>query len=170
MDKMNLHRFFVLPETIKDKRVVIKGSDVKHIKNVLRLKEGNKIIIFDGTGKEYLVTIDYIKDGVKGRITHQEELKDKKYPEIILFQAMPKSSKMDFVIQKCTEAGVSRIVPLITERTVVKLDAERLIQKQRRWWKIAKSSVQQSGSVTVPLIDAPVTFFKALDIIDYKAH
>ncbi len=169
MDKMNLHRFFVLPETIKDGRVVIKGSDVKHIKNVLRLKKGNNIIIFDGAGKEYLVTIEDIKNDVKGKITHQEEAKDKKHPKIVLLQGIPKGSKMDFVIQKCTEAGVNRIVPLITERTIVKLNGKRLTEKQKRWQKIAKSSAQQSGSVTVPHIDEPVAFFKALDRIDSKA-
>ncbi len=161
-----MYRFFVLPEDIEGNIATIKGSDVNHIKNVLRLNEGNNIIIFDGTGKQYELSIEYVRDEVRGRIINRQEIKDKVPVKIILLQGIPKSSKMDFVIQKCTEVGVNKIIPLITERTILKLNAKKLIEKQKRWQRIAKSSAQQSYGIEVPQIDEPVALFEALEKVD----
>ncbi|MFH1784422.1 MAG: 16S rRNA (uracil(1498)-N(3))-methyltransferase [bacterium] len=165
MTKSNLNRFFVLPENIYDNKLRISGTDVKHIKTVLRLKEGDEIIIFDGTGNEYIAVIDSLDDELNCTIKDKRDIENPKCAGITLLQGVPKGSKMDYVVQKCTETGVNDIIPLITERTVVKLDDKRKIAKKNRWQKIAKSSAQQSKSSIVPIIHEPVSLDEALDIV-----
>jgi 16S rRNA (uracil1498-N3)-methyltransferase len=166
--KNTLNRFFVLPENIKNEMLAITGSDVKHIKNVLRLKKGEKIEVFDGTGREYTVIIENVTDKISGKIISKKDIKNEPGPRIILWQGLPKGSKIDFIIQKCTEVGVSRIVPLITERSIVKIEPQKVAQKQKRWQKIAVSAAEQSGRVEVPRIDEPVDFTTALENSDKK--
>ncbi|MFH1238970.1 MAG: 16S rRNA (uracil(1498)-N(3))-methyltransferase [bacterium] len=164
-----MNRFFVLPENIKDGRVTITGSDVNHIKNVLRLKKGVGIAVFDGTGEEYTVRIEHIGEEVAGTIIRTKEIKNSPGPKIVLWQGLPKGPKIDFIIQKCTEVGVSRIVPLLTERTIVKIEPSKSADKQKRWQKIAKSAAEQSRRTEIPLVERPLTFEEALAKVDKKA-
>lgn len=151
-----MHRFFVKPNQVQDldKKIDILGDDVKHISKVLRLKEGQEIEICDGEGMEYLVIIDQIhKDKITTSI--QDTYTSKREPkiEIILYQGIPKSTKMDFVIQKCTELGIHTIVPIETKRTVVKIENAKAEKKKiDRWQRIAYEAAKQSKRGKVPTI------------------
>jgi 16S rRNA (uracil1498-N3)-methyltransferase len=152
-----LPRFFISPDQVQGSRVVITGDDVRHIGLVLRMKAGEELLLADGTGLEYTVRIaDTSKTAVSAEITNQSK-KEIPSPRITLCQGLPKSDKMDFIVQKATELGVSGIVPLATERTIVKIrDEEKRIS---RWQKIAREAAMQSSRLDIPKI-APVVVFK----------
>ncbi|PKM83548.1 MAG: 16S rRNA (uracil(1498)-N(3))-methyltransferase [Firmicutes bacterium HGW-Firmicutes-13] len=150
-----MHRFFVKPEDInKDEgTAVISGEAVKHITRVLRLIRGDNMVIADGWGNSYLVEISALaKDKVLVNIV--EALQEYREPpvKVVLAQALAKGEKMDYIVQKCTELGVSEIIPVVTERTVVKLDAEKAGDKILRWRKIARGAAEQSRRNFIPLI------------------
>jgi len=145
-----MHRFFVTKEQIPS----ITGSDVHHIRDVLRMKAGDSLELLDGMGKVHEAKISKIeKDKIICEVlsSHLEENEPK--VKVALAQALPKARKMDFIIEKCVELGVNRIIPMLTERIVpksVKLD---------RWQKISKSSAEQSGRAVIPEI-SPLTRFE----------
>ena len=123
-----MSRFFVSKNDIDiiNRKITITGDDVKHIKNVLRMLPGESLVVCDGEGTDYTARLEAVeKDTVTAVI--EETLKNIAEPDvyITLFQGIPKSDKMDFIIQKSVELGVSRIVPVITERTVVKFDNKK---------------------------------------------
>ncbi len=168
---MSEHRFFVPPENLTQSKTLIVGEDVKHIKNVLRLKAGDDVIVCDGLGLECQATLEDInRDFVSARILKCEK-KEIFSPEVVLFQAIPKAQKMDFIIQKTTELGVSEIYPLFTERTVTHFGGEKAKEKAHRWKKIALEAAKQSQRITVPkvyeplLLEESLKFLKLCDLI-----
>jgi len=144
-----MRRFFVPAAQIP----VITGSDAHHIRDVLRMKAGDRIELLDGKGAVYLSEIERIeKNKVVCKILESRELKVESRIKITLAQALPKASKMDFIVEKCTELGSYQIIPMSTERTVAgkaKLD---------RWKKIAKSAAEQSGRTIIPEITPLMKF------------
>ncbi len=160
-----MHRFFIDKENIKDSMAIITGEDVNHITNVLRLKENKKIILCDSEGTDYLVVIKSIaKHQVIGEIIKKEMSIGEIDIDITLYQSIPKLTKMDLIIQKCTELGVSKIVPVLSSRTIVKLVSKKdELKKVERWRKIAKESAKQSCRGKVPNIHIPITYEKALE-------
>ena len=139
-----MYHFFVNPSCIQGKKAVIEGADARHISKVLRMREGEKLIINTGGDWEYLCVIEKIqKDRVYLEIKEENEDVRELPNRIVLFQALPKLDKMDFIIQKAVELGVSEIVPVITNRVVVKLDAKKTLQRFERLNAIAKSAAQQ---------------------------
>ncbi|MDF2839255.1 MAG: hypothetical protein K0Q99_26 [Clostridia bacterium] len=159
-----MHRFFAKMENIKGDNIYIDGEDVQHISRVLRLKEGDKIVVCDQQGMDYSVAIESIsKHTVKTRIIEKENSKGEPSIEVVLYQGIPKSTKMDLIIQKCTEMGITRIVPVITARTVVRLESEKdEIKKVARWTKIGEEAAKQSARGIVPQIDMPMNLEQAL--------
>ena len=122
-----MHRFYVGTENIEDNRIVITGSDVNHIKNVLRLNKGEKIVICDGQGKDYYCIIDNVaKEQVIAVIEDQQNVNTELRTKIYLFQGLPKKDKMELIVQKAVELGVYEIVPVKMKRTIVKIDNENL--------------------------------------------
>lgn len=160
-----MHRFFIDIDNIKKGGIIITGENVNHISKVLRLKEKDKIILCDGEGTDYIVSIDSMdKYAVRTTILYKETSTGESYLDVVVYQGIPKSSKMDFIIQKCTELGVNRIVPVINTRTVVKLATKKEEQKKvERWQKIATEAAKQSGRGKIPVIDMPMTFENALN-------
>lgn len=160
-----MYHFFTEPSQIMEKEIRIIGSDVNHIKNVLRMKIGEQICISSGCDdKEYLCAIKSMEsEAVTAEIlevwTSEKELDQ----EIILFQGLPKSDKMELIIQKAVELGVSKIVPVSTARCVVKLDAKKEQTKIKRWQTIAESAAKQSGRLMIPKITGVMTWREALD-------
>lgn len=161
-----MHHFFVTPKDVDEtiNKIFISGSDVNHIKNVLRMKQGEKILISDGNGKDYICCLDcyngteeavaeIIETGCEGT-----ELSSKIY----LFQGLPKSDKMEFIIQKAVELGVHEIIPFSAKRTIVKLDKKKEEAKLKRWNEIAKSAAKQSRRSIIPLIREVMTFNEAI--------
>lgn len=160
-----MHKFFVDKKDIAENKVIIKGEDVKHIKNVLRLDIGEIINISNCEGKEYLAEITEIeKDYVEAVIKEEFESKSEPPIQIILYQGLPKSSKMDLIIQKATELGVVEIVPLITKRTVVKVEGEKKeLKKLERWKRIAKEASKQCKRGIIPVVSKIITFNEMID-------
>ena len=157
-------KFFVNPENVKENEIFITGSDVKHIKNVLRLSEGKEITINDGQGHDYQCIIKQIdRDVISTEIVERKESNSEPPVETVLFQSLIKGEKMEFVIQKSIEIGVTTIIPLITDRCVVKLETQKKQQsKLERWQKIAESAAKQSKRGIIPQVLAPLTYKEAI--------
>ena len=160
-----MNRFFIKKDYINDKSIIIMGEDVNHITNVLRKKENDRIILCDGEGKDYIVAIESIdRKVIKTKILYEEKSIGEADIDITIYQGIPKSAKMDLIIQKCTELGAARIVPMFSDRTIVRFssagDEERKID---RWQKIALEAAKQSGRGRVPMINKSMTFIEAMD-------
>lgn len=160
-----MNRFFVNRENIEETAITITGEDVQHISKVLRLQKGDRIMLCDGEGSDYLAEIlEMDKHSVRTKVLDKGVSKGEPDIEAVLYQGIPKSAKMDLIIQKCTEMGIKRIVPVFTARTVVKLESEKDERKKvERWSKIAEEAAKQSGRGIVPIIDMPMNLSGALD-------
>lgn len=159
-----MNQFFVEPSQIQDKKITIVGKDVNHIKNVLRMRKGEEISVSNGidgkeyrgiikefTEKEVICTLAFVKeDGV--------ELPSKVY----LYQGLPKSDKMELIIQKAVELGVYSIIPVATKRCVVKLDEKKSQSKIARWQAISESAAKQSRRAIIPKVENVQSFREAL--------
>ncbi|MBQ8281495.1 MAG: 16S rRNA (uracil(1498)-N(3))-methyltransferase [Lachnospiraceae bacterium] len=160
-----MSRFFVPSENIFDDRIVIDGTDVNHIKNVLRHRVGDKLYVSDSSGVEYECIINNMSDGeVTLDIVNSKQSETELGMDVILFQGLPKKDKMELIVQKAVELGVTEIYPVINERTVVKLDDKKAGQKADRWNKISESAAKQSGRMIIPKVHEPVSYKKALEI------
>ena len=161
-----MHRFFVEEPAMGADGITITGGDVNHIKNVLRMSVGDKICVINGqNNKEYYCEITALgNDAVDTRICEIRESDQELGNEIVLFQGLPKSDKMELIIQKAVELGVHTIVPVSTDRTVVKLDAKKEANKRKRWMSISESAAKQSGRLRIPEVTQVVSFKEALEM------
>lgn len=161
-----MHRFFVEEPAMGENSITITGGDVNHIKNVLRMSVGDKICVINGqNNKEYYCEITALgSDTVDTRICEIRESDQELANEIVLFQGLPKSDKMELIIQKAVELGVYTIVPVSTDRTVVKLDAKKEANKRKRWMSISESAAKQSGRLRIPEVTQVVSFKEALEM------
>lgn len=160
-----MNKFFINPENKIEDKIYITGSDVNHIKNVLRLPVGKEILINDGQGHDYQCIIREINtDKIITQIVSEWFNSTEPIIETVLFQSIIKGEKMEFVIQKCVEIGVTKIVPIITERCVVKLESENKINKKlERWQKISESASKQSKRGIIPKVSKPLLFSQAVE-------
>lgn len=162
-----MHHFFVNPEQVEDGLIRITGSDVNHIKNVLRIRRGEEMLVSDGTGRDYLCQAEEIAgQEVTVRILETEEEGRELLSRIWLFQGLPKSDKMEFIIQKAVELGAAGIVPVTTRNTVVKLDPKKEDAKVKRWQAIAESAAKQSKRSLVPRVSGIMTLKEAFDYVE----
>lgn len=159
-----MYRFYVEPDQIGEKDIKITGSDVNHIRNVLRMKNGGKIIICNGQGKDFYCIIKDESDGqVSAEILEICDTDTELDGKLYLFQGVPKKDKMELIIQKAVELGVYEIIPVMTKRTVVKLEDKKKEQKKiERWQAIAASAAKQSNRGIIPKIMDTMTFKEAL--------
>lgn len=159
-----MYRFFIQSGQVSEHSLYIDGEDVNHIKNVLRMKAGEEMEAVDDDRFLYHCKISAISpDRIDCEILSREIPDNELGNEITLFMGLPKSDKMDLIIQKAVELGVRRVVPTVTGRTVVKLDEKRASTKVKRWQAIAESAAKQSKRTTIPEICAPVRFKQALE-------
>lgn len=170
-DCLKMPRFFVKSSNVFTDSINIIGEDVNHIRKVLRLGYGDNIIVTDGEGTDYLVEIMKMEESlVQTRIV--ESMKNTTEPpvEVTLFQGLPKSDKMDFIIQKGVELGLKRIVPVITERTVVKLASKKDEEKKcERWNRISMEAAKQCNRGVIPEVELPMKFQDAVNAVnDYS--
>ncbi len=161
-----MNRFFVtLDSAFFDNKIELYGETVNHIKNVLRLRAGEEIIVCDGKKKDFFCRIsDIYSEKVVADIFDIRDNRSELETEITLFQGYPKSDKMDFIIQKTVELGVCRIVPVMTKRTIVKLDDKKMDKKTDRYRGIALSAAKQCGRGIVPEVTRPVSLKEAIDM------
>ena len=159
-----MHRFFAEPGSIGEKEIVITGADVNHIRNVLRMRADEEVLIADGRGAEYRCKLtDLGENEVRAQILWKLDGNAELASAITLFQGLPKSDKMDLIVQKCVELGVDRIVPVSTKRAVVKLDAKKEQTRLKRWNTISESAAKQSGRGVIPEVSGVMSFGKALE-------
>jgi len=152
-------KFFVKNEQIENETIWIQGEDVKHIKDVLRLKIGEEICICNvEEAKNYLCKIEAFQTS-KIQCSIQEKLASVAEPsvQVSVFQALPKQEKMEWILQKATELGMQELVPVATKYCVVKLDEKDKRKKQERWQKIVESAAKQSGRDRIPKVLLPTT-------------
>jgi len=145
-------RFFISPDQVAGPLITVSGEDVRHIGAVLRMKAGDELLLCDGKGAEYSVKIAHVdRSEIKAEIV-TKTLREIPYPRVTLGQGLPKSDKMDWIVQKATELGVANIVPLVTERTIVKVRDEE--KRVSRWQKICREAAMQSSRPNIPNVEA----------------
>lgn len=159
-----MYQFFVEPSQIQGTRIVITGSDVNHIKNVLRMRAGEEIAVSNGMdGKEYRCGIEeFSEDEVICTLRFIKEDGLELPAKVTLFQGLPKADKMEFIVQKMVELGVYRVVPVATKRSVVKLDEKKAKAKVARWQTIAEAAAKQSKRRIVPRVGEVCSVKEAL--------
>ena len=159
-----MYQFFVEPEAIAGNRVSITGKDVNHIKNVLRMKEGEELAVSNGVdGKEYRCGILSLgEDEILCELRFVKEDAVELPVKVYLFQGLPKADKMELIIQKAVELGVYEVIPVATKRAVVKLDAKKEKSKLSRWQAIAEAAAKQSKRACIPQIANVMSFKEAV--------
>ena len=153
-----MHKFFVTEENIKNGYISITGEDVQHITKVLRLRQKDEIKVCS-SGKEYICDIsEILKNEIICKINESFPNNSEANIEITLFQGIPKAQKMDLIIQKCVEIGVVSIIPVITQRVIVKIEDRDISTKIERWRRISAEAAKQSNRGIIPKICDPISF------------
>lgn len=154
-----MQHFFVTPSQVGDGYISIEGRDVNHIRNVLRMRPGEELAVSDGNNRKYLCSVERYEEGRAILKIKEEQAADTELPSrICLFQGLPKQDKMELIVQKAVELGVSEVIPVVTKRSVVKLDEKKAAKKTERWQSIAESASKQAGRGYIPKV-APVAGF-----------
>lgn len=156
-----MRRFFAAPENFSEDEIILSDDESRHLRDVLRLREGERAAVFDGRGNEFLCSIERI-ERKSARLRVLEKITQPS-PEsdlnLTLAVALLKGEKFDLVVQKATELGVRKIVPIETARADVKLKDEKdCLKKLERWRRIALEAAKQSGRAFVPQIESPLAF------------
>ncbi|EGT3615148.1 16S rRNA (uracil(1498)-N(3))-methyltransferase [Clostridium perfringens] len=160
-----MHKFFTPAHMFSDTHAVITGEDVKHIYKVLRVKPGEKVVVNNLESEEFLGEVEEVnKQEVSIKILEKLDVNNESNLHITLFQGMPKAAKMDLIVQKCVELGISDIIPTITDRVDVKLKGE--FKKLDRLNKIALEACKQSKRTVIPTVSEPMSFEEVLNKID----
>jgi len=189
-----MQRFFTEPKNVKNGEIYMVGDDVNHMKNSLRMKVGEQLEVCDSAGKVYLCQIDEYLQGKERAEKNNKQFKgnqqakadqsvknvkplavvlkiekewqnDTELPnQIYLFQGLPKSDKMELIIQKAVELGVHQIIPVSTNRAVVKLDEKKSTKKVSRWNSISESAAKQAGRGIIPKVNEVMTYEEALEV------
>ena len=158
-----MHHFFTDPSQVQGDKIEIEGTDVNHIKNVLRMKIGEKVQISDQSGKNYSCELEAFEaEKVRFQILEERESENELPSRIYLFQGLPKSDKMEWIVQKAVELGVYEVIPVATHRAVVKLDEKKAVKKIARWNAIAEGAAKQSGRDVIPCVKEVMSLENAL--------
>lgn len=159
-----MHSFFVTSSQVEGDRIYIEGTDVNHMKNVLRMHPGERLMVSDGNNCRYLCEICAYETGARAVLSIlSAEEDDRELPSrIYLFQGLPKQDKMELIVQKCVELGVYEIIPTAMKRCVVKLDEKKAPAKCKRWQQIAESAAKQAGRGIIPKVTEILSYEEAL--------
>ena len=158
-----MQRFFVTPDQVGEDKIRIQGSDVNHMKNVLRMRPGEEVMVSDGNNRQYRCRVEDYPEREAVLAILEAGLVDTELPSrIYLFQGLPKQEKMELIVQKAVELGVCQVIPVQTRRCVVKLDAKKAAKKVQRWQQIAESAAKQAGRGYIPAVSEVMTFQEAL--------
>ena len=149
---MIMTRFFVSPEELEDSFLVLTGVNAQHAK-VLRIKEGEEVLVCDGQGKECLCTVSDVSPGqISLVVNSRQESESEARVRVSVYMAFPKADKLEHVIQKATELGAYEIVAFPSNRCISRPDEKSLKKKLERWQKIAASAAEQSGRGLIPQV------------------
>lgn len=160
---MKLTRVYVDAPVSPGKRLVVAGSAANHIARVLRLRSGDALTVFDGSGGEFGARVEeFRKDTVVVSVEEHRALDRESPLSLTLAQGISRGERMDWILQKATELGASRIVPVFTKRSVVRLDDKQAERKLQHWRAIAVSACEQCGRNRLPEVLTPIDFFDVL--------
>lgn len=165
-ERGTMYRFYITEDQVTSDEIRILGGDVNHMKNVLRLETGDWVVACDGAGKDYVSRISSLeREQVLLHVEKVQATGTELPARITLFQGLPKRDKMEWIIQKNVELGVSEIVPVLMKRCVARLSEEKKIQKKlERWQAIAEAAAKQSDRGIIPRVHAPLTLEQAFDM------
>lgn len=168
---MGWPHFFVSPSQIKETGLIyLNETDALHAAKVLRLRSGDSIVLADGAGRSYLAVLEQVTGkNVSCRIERECTLARTGEPKVTLVQGIPKGEKMDLIIQKGTELGLHRIIPLLSERVVVKLDKDKQLKRRQRWQRIALEAAKQCRRPDLPEISPPQSWGQVLNELPPEA-
>lgn len=166
-----MHRFYIPPEEWNPDALLLRGSEAHHARDVLRLTPGDRLVVFNGRGHEVTAQIEQIASSQ----LQLRKLHDASTPplpcRITLGQAIPKGKNMDLIVQKAVEIGATEIAPILSDRTVVRLDDDEAAQKQLKWQSIAIEAAKQCGRNWLPQVEKPqslAAFFAARAAFDLQ--
>jgi len=158
-----MHRFFVNNESLCGTQVVLTGWQAHQICSVLRMKPGDNIVVLDNTGFEYKAILTKIdRNEVVGEVIYKQRAQGEPRTQITLYQSLLAREKFEWVLQKCTEVGVTDFVPMVTERSIIRRPDAITPRKLTRWQDIVTEAAEQSGRGRIPKLDAPVNFVDAV--------
>ncbi len=157
-----MHRFYTEPEHVHENSLTIAGDEARHIKNVLRMQAGDEFIAFDGTGTDYACRIVSVGTQIEAQVLSKEINKTEPGIRVTLYQAYPKSAKMEEIVQKAIELGAFRIVPFISHRCV------KRPEDSSRLRRVALAAVKQCGRSVLPSVEDVLNFEDALKLM--KTH
>ena len=162
-----MHHFFVTPQQISGDKIRLEGGDVNHMKNVLRMKLHEKAEISDGESRTYLCEVEaYEEDAAVLHILEEMEADTEPASKLYLFQGLPKSDKMELIVQKAVELGVYQVIPVAMKRSVVRLDDKKAAKKADRWNSIAESAAKQAGRSRIPEVTMLLSYKEALKMAE----
>jgi 16S rRNA (uracil1498-N3)-methyltransferase len=168
---MARRRFYAPPEDINDSIVVLSSNETHHLMHVLRMTPGDEAFVFDGAGNEYRCTFRRIEDN-RAELEIVDSLSEtvESPLELTLAQALAKGEKFDFIVQKATELGVSRIVPLMTRYADVRLDERQRISRAERWRRISLESMKQCGRRRLVEITDPLSIYQFMSLLEHPRN
>ncbi len=160
---MSEHRIFTSTPLSANANVVLDGAQAHYLGHVLRVRPNDSVTLFDGSGSEFTATVTNVdRKRVELKLVDSCNPSTESDLKVTLIQSLIRGERMDFCVQKATELGVHRIVPVFSERTVVKIPKDRTQKRVDHWHKAAISACEQSGRVLVPVIDHPRSFKEAV--------
>ena len=154
---MAKHRFYIAPADWNAESLELSGDEFHHCKDVMRCREGERVVVFNGQGTEADLEIVSMEGGSASLKIWTTSQTSRPGAALTLGQAVPKGKNMDLIVQKATELGASTIVPLLSERTVVKLDADEAAKKREKWQRVAIEACKQCGQNWLPEVALPVS-------------
>ena len=159
-----MQHFFVTPSQVKGEKIYVEGMDVNHMKNVLRMRCGEELMVSDGNNLKYRCSVEgYEEEQAVLRILEEMDVDTELSSRIYLFQGLPKQDKMELIVQKAVELGVYRVIPVSTRQAVVRLDQKKAGKKAERWQQIARSAAKQAKRGYVPEVAFPMSYREALE-------
>lgn len=162
-----MSRFFVPKDMVKAGKIVITGKEAHHILDVMRIKKADKVTTFDGSGREYVgIVKETDRRSLVVEIIETREPHQAGSVRITLIQALPKKEKIDYIVEKATELGVHRIIPVFTDRTIPDWDDKKKRLQAERWRKIATEAAKQCGRADIPVISEVEGFGQAVKMTD----
>ena len=161
---MSLPRFLVSPDAVRDGAATVTGPEFAHMRKVLRLRPGARVLLWDGEGAEHEAVIRAYEGGVAAMTVVRSYRPERESPlAVTLAQAVGKGDKMDWIVEKATELGVTRVAPFFSSHTVPRFGGDKGERRRERWRKIAAAAARQSGRTRIPAIDEPDRFDAMLD-------
>lgn len=161
-----MHRFYLPPNECSGQTLVLRSQEAHHALHVLRIQRGEYVIVLDGAGVEYACRVEVVNRAeLRLSVTEKKTIPP---PDcaLTLLQAIPKGKHLDDIIQKATELGVSRIVPLLSERVTIRLDADEAARKTEKWQHVAIEAIKQCGAAWMPKVEAPTDLKNCLSRVE----